>query len=54
VTKPAKNGKSNVLPANVANIVAEFHRLAAAGNANARIAEDKRAYQPSALVIRGK
>jgi hypothetical protein len=51
VTKPA-NEKPNVLPANVANIVAEFQRLAAAGNANARTGERQQANQTSALVIR--
>jgi DNA-directed RNA polymerase len=51
VTKPA-NDKPNVVPANVANIVAEFQRLAAAGDDDARIAKDTPA--SSALVIRGK
>jgi hypothetical protein len=53
MTKPT-NEKPNVIPANVANIVAEFQRLAAAGIADARMTKDQRAYQPSALVIRGK
>jgi hypothetical protein len=52
MTKPT-NDKPNVVPANVANIVADFQRLAAAVSADAQIAKDQRAYQPSALVIRG-
>jgi hypothetical protein len=54
MNKPA-NEKPNVLPANVANIVAEFERLAAVGNADARTEERQQAtIAARALLIRGK